>query len=75
MLTTDELLDRSKHCCLTPVDFLEALVRLADAIQGGRDLSPPVEESFEVNTHGTRYGFTCLLFRGDNAVLSQHQPR
>lgn len=48
MLVTDELLDRTKNCCLTPVDFLEALVRLADAVRGSGEVWPPVEDSFEV---------------------------
>lgn len=48
MLVVDELLDDEKNRCLTPVDFLEALVRLADAMQGSRDSCLPVEESFEV---------------------------
>lgn len=48
MLVEDELLDRTKNSCLTPVDFLEALVRLADAMHGiNRDVWPPAEESFE----------------------------
>lgn len=34
MLVADELLNRTKNCCLTPTDFLEALVRLADVILG-----------------------------------------
>lgn len=48
MLVTDELVDRTKNCCLTPVDFLEAIVRLADAIPKTGDSWPTIEEAFEV---------------------------
>lgn len=48
MLVTDELVDRTKNCCLTPVDFLEAMVRLADAMPKSGDTWPTTEEAFEV---------------------------
>lgn len=48
MLVTDELVDRTKNCCLTPVDFLEAIVRLADAMPKTGDSWPTTEEAFEV---------------------------
>lgn len=48
MLVTDELVDRTKNCCLTPVDFLEAVVRLADAMPTEAGVWPTTEESFEV---------------------------
>lgn len=49
MLVEDELVDRTKNCCLTPVDFLEAVVRLADAMEGkGDSWSMTAEEAFEV---------------------------
>ncbi|CAN0029101.1 unnamed protein product, partial [Ectocarpus sp. 13 AM-2016] len=38
MLVTDELVDRTQNCCLTSVDFLEAMVRLADALPRQGDL-------------------------------------
>ncbi|CAN0023315.1 unnamed protein product, partial [Scytosiphon promiscuus] len=47
MLVTDELVDRTKNCCLTPVDFLEAVVRLADAMPAEAGVWPTTEESFE----------------------------
>ncbi|CBN79756.1 conserved unknown protein [Ectocarpus siliculosus] len=56
MLVTDELVDRTKNCCLTPVDFLEAMVRLADALPRQGDLWPTTEESFEE--------FCSVLFSG-----------
>ncbi|CAB1111342.1 unnamed protein product [Ectocarpus sp. CCAP 1310/34] len=56
MLVTDELVDRTKNCCLTPVDFLEAMVRLADALPRQGDLWPTTEESFEE--------FCSILFSG-----------
>lgn len=49
MLVADELVDRTKNCCLTPVDFLEAVVRLADAMPKTGDSWPTTEETFEVN--------------------------
>lgn len=34
MLVADELWNRTKNCSLEPTDFLEALVRLGDAVHG-----------------------------------------
>lgn len=54
MLVTDELLGRTKMCSLEPTDFLEALVRLADALQGDTDPPPfTCGEAFEVCTWST----------------------
>lgn len=39
MLVADELLNRTKNCCLTPTDFLEALVRLADVVEASATLT------------------------------------
>ncbi|CAM9219024.1 unnamed protein product [Choristocarpus tenellus] len=58
MLVTDELLDRTKNCCLMPVDFLEAVSRLADAVFSKELWAPkggPAETFKE---------FCILLFEG-----------
>ncbi|CAM9176575.1 unnamed protein product, partial [Discosporangium mesarthrocarpum] len=58
MLVTDELLNRTKNCCLTPADFLEAVARLGDAVNS-KDLWAPRGEPHEAFME-----FCTLLFEG-----------
>lgn len=46
MLAHDEALEHIVNCCLEPMDFLEALVRLADSVQG--NTRGPVRRSKEI---------------------------